>query len=680
MRYRPDIDGLRALAIIPVLFFHAGLPGFSGGYVGVDIFFVISGFLIGGIILEQKQNRSFSYLHFYERRARRLLPTLFTVIACTLIAGYFFLMPENYEELFESAAYTTLFSSNFFFLNNINYFAQNAEFMPLLHTWSLAVEEQFYIVWPLILALYLKIRNKWSDSSGLLFLGLILSASFVCSVWYLSDHAQAVFYMLPFRLWELGLGTLVLIILRSHPNMAKFHPAAFSILGLALCLSSVFLLEKQSAFPGLNALPVCLGAGLLLFFGSAAKNKISQGFSWSVLVFIGKISYALYLWHWVIFAYFRIYKNSLNLSSLEGYSLIGLTFLLSVLTWFLVENPLRFKTSKKQILAFSLGVGGLLLAATTWGVMTDGASFRMKMDISYLKSKKVMWYWPSNIKEVKGLSKNVCFFGADWETAQKRLILWGDSHAEHYAPLIEAAIDPEKTSVLLWHKAPAFIDDDKVRRWHDRGTHFSRHCGIRRRLMENWLENQPHKIDGIILAAAWSNYAQSLFSKDHKKRSRAKGQKLMALGLKSLLKKLAPKYPVIILSDLPRPGRILLACAYQKAIPLLRAHDDRMCRPLDRAWVDKRQGPTTRILKKVASKFPRVQVVDAVDRMCSDGNCPIFIEGRLLYQDSNHIRRNLSKREKQILVKKLGLEEALAFKPGQMRLADRQAKDRQKAK
>ncbi|MEE4167085.1 MAG: acyltransferase, partial [Desulfocapsaceae bacterium] len=409
MKYRADIDGLRTLAILPVVFFHAGLPLFSGGYVGVDIFFVISGFLIGGIIIDARHEGTFSYIQFYERRARRLLPALFTVVSATLIAGYVLLIPGDYRELFESARYTVVFISNFFFMNTIDYFSQESEFMPLLHTWSLAIEEQFYIFWPLVIALYVKMTDTVSKRFGIAFLLSILIISLISSVISIRTDPVMTFYMIPFRLWELALGTVIAIAMRTWPDLVKgervwlFPPWLPYSAGLILCIVSVFTLDKQSLFPALNAVPVCIGTALLLLFGDSKANPAAWVFRRPPVVFIGKVSYSWYLWHWVVLAFFRVYQEKIVLSGNHAFLCIVLSLLLAIITWYLIENPMRFKASKSLIFRFSAVAGLLLLGISSAGISADGAAFRFKIDLDYISSRGEMWRWASTRKIVDGL-------------------------------------------------------------------------------------------------------------------------------------------------------------------------------------------------------------------------------------------------------------------------------------
>ena len=327
MIYRPDIDGLRAIAVLGVIFFHADF-GCDGGFVGVDVFFVISGFLITSLIIKDLRAGNFSILGFWERRARRIFPALFVVTIATIIFGYFLLLPRDFELLGRSVLWLSLFTSNVFFWRNTNsYFSGSAEEMPLLHTWSLSLEEQFYLVVPFALLLLF----KWRKSSGLMWivsLGVLLSL--LMSVLGTMRYESASFYLLTTRAWELGVGSMVALSkpLRSYPLKS-----AMAFVGILCVLVPFFIYDRSIPFPGLFAIPPVLGSALLILSGQNTKISdpvpmVTRILSIKPLVFIGLLSYSLYLWHWPLLAfneYLVIGKNSLLIKSI----LILISFLLA---------------------------------------------------------------------------------------------------------------------------------------------------------------------------------------------------------------------------------------------------------------------------------------------------------------------------------------------------------------
>jgi peptidoglycan/LPS O-acetylase OafA/YrhL len=296
--YRPEIDGLRAVAVISVLLYHVGVLQFSGGYVGVDVFFVISGFLITRIIFEEaSRTGTFSFSNFYLRRLRRLFPALLTTVAISFLFGYWLLSPLNFRE-FGGSAITALTSvSNFFFWAHSGYFDTAAISKPLLHTWSLSVEEQFYLVWPAFIAtLTLK---KWPVPVVLLAAG---AASLLFNIPFSSGDTSTIFYLTPFRVFEFVIGAILIWL----PQISRYRiNQALTLGGLLLIAFSVLTYTQKTIFPSFHALPPCIGAACVIYAGNNPIAKLLLGNRLSV--FIGKISYSLYLVHWPLIVFYRYY-------------------------------------------------------------------------------------------------------------------------------------------------------------------------------------------------------------------------------------------------------------------------------------------------------------------------------------------------------------------------------------
>ncbi|MFL9608612.1 acyltransferase family protein [Methylobacillus sp. Pita2] len=370
MKYRREIDGLRAVAVLAVVFFHAGFSGFSGGYVGVDVFFVISGYLITSILLGELEQQRFSIINFYERRARRILPTLAVVLLATSVAAFFLMPPSLLHDYARSLVSVAAFGSNVFFYLSSGYFSTASEEKPLLHTWSLAVEEQYYLLFPLLLAglwLVRRISITW--------VMLILAmASLALSEYLLRQNAvDANFYLIFSRAWELLAGSLLALLgpeRWSGLNQGVRNGLAWT--GLALIIGAVFLLDQQTPFPGLYALFPVLGACLIIAFcdpaGAVGKLLCSRA-----MVGIGLISYSLYLWHQPLFAFMRM-KSTSHPSALMFSIAIALAFLLAILSYFYVEQPFRNKKRYSRARIFQLsGVAlGVMLAAGLAGMQGKG--------------------------------------------------------------------------------------------------------------------------------------------------------------------------------------------------------------------------------------------------------------------------------------------------------------------
>lgn len=357
MEYRKEIDGLRALAVLPVIFYHAGVEWLSGGFVGVDIFFVISGYLITSIILKELESETFTLIGFYERRARRILPALFLVMLVSIPIALWLLLPHELEAFAESMIAVVFFASNFLFWQESDYFAVDSEFIPLLHTWSLAVEEQFYILFPLLLLLVWRFGVK---KLAFLIAGIAI-VSMIWAEFFWRVDASGNFYLLPSRVWELMVGAgcgLYLYKRTPHSNLAS---QVLSLTGLVLVLLSLILLDDAKPFPSVYALVPVMGAALIILFAQS-QTWVAQCLSFKGLVGVGLISYSAYLWHQPLFAFARIYWID-GISNGAFITLVFLSLVLAYLSWHFVEKPFRDRQTftQRQIFFFSLLVGGGLV-------------------------------------------------------------------------------------------------------------------------------------------------------------------------------------------------------------------------------------------------------------------------------------------------------------------------------
>jgi peptidoglycan/LPS O-acetylase OafA/YrhL len=366
--YRPEIDGLRAVAVVPVILFHASFGLFSGGFVGVDVFFVISGYLITVIILAELERGSFSLRGFYERRARRLLPALFVVLAACLPFAHLWMLPEQFREFSRAMISVVLFASNIYFWRNTDYFSPTAEENPLLHTWSLAIEEQFYIFYPLLLLLL------WRSGRVRIFVLLVLAtaASFALAHWGAYRYPGATFFLLPTRAWELGVGGICAFLLHGR---ARQERPLLALLGLGLILCSVFAFNAETPFPSAYALLPVGGAALIILYGGST-GLAGRLLASAPLVGIGLISYSAYLWHQPLFAFARVRVSSHPDAALL-LLLCVVTLVLAYGTWRLVEQPFRSRpvpVLPGQRSVFATSAAGFAVFATVglWGEASEG--------------------------------------------------------------------------------------------------------------------------------------------------------------------------------------------------------------------------------------------------------------------------------------------------------------------
>ena len=354
-KYRPEVDGLRALAVLPVILFHAGFEAFSGGFVGVDVFFVISGYLITTIIISELSQDKFTIANFYERRARRILPALFLIMAVCLPFAWFWLPAADLLEFGTSLAAVSIFLSNVFFWIDTEYFNTAIEVKPLIHTWSLAVEEQYYILFPVFLALTWQLGTK----RIVFLLVLIFLASLGIAVWGSQSFPVAAFYLLPARGWELLVGGFAAFYLhhKAHFNSRGVNQF-LSLFGLGLIIYSIVYFDKTTPFPSLYTLIPTIGTALIIL-SAVPKTLVNQLLSLKFLVGIGLISYSAYLWHQPILAFAR-YRVLGELSNSVLLTLCVSSLLLAWVSWKYVEAPFRDKQKFTRKSIFLMSVSGIV--------------------------------------------------------------------------------------------------------------------------------------------------------------------------------------------------------------------------------------------------------------------------------------------------------------------------------
>lgn len=373
MNYRPEIDGLRAVAVVPVVLFHAGLPFFEGGYLGVDVFFVISGYLITTIILGDIAAKRFSILTFYERRFRRILPAyVFVVLAC-MVPAWLWMMPEELRNFGQSVFASSIFSSNILFWTEAGYFANGSELKPLLHTWSLSVEEQFYFLFPLILVAFSHLRWRWT----VIMIVLITSFSLLLSELGWRRWPSANFYLLPFRAWELGIGALSAILVRRYTPRRN---ALLSGAGFILLVASFALFDEATPMPSVYGLTPILGTALIVVFASQ-DTWVGRMLSLKPIIFVGLISYSVYLWHQPILAFARI-RSIPSASDFTLLLAVAASFGLGYLSWRYIEQPFRkggslFLLPRSGILFGSVVALAGLAVFGLWGHFSGGFPNRL---------------------------------------------------------------------------------------------------------------------------------------------------------------------------------------------------------------------------------------------------------------------------------------------------------------
>jgi peptidoglycan/LPS O-acetylase OafA/YrhL len=623
--YRADVDGLRAVAVLGVIMFHANL-GFPGGFTGVDIFFVISGYLITGIVSSEVAAGSFSLVKFWERRVRRICPALFVVVTCCLVAGYFLLLPFGYEVLGQTALAVVFVCSNVFFWATTSYFSPNAKENPLLHTWSLGVEEQFYIIYPVLLLAFLA-RGR---SAVLVCLWILCAISFWWSVYSVLHHPSASFYLLPSRAWELGVGGLLAL----HRNTANQRCRELqSWTGLILLASSFSLLSKHTPFPGLGALPPVLGAALIVWSGSGLaagdrKPTVTRLLSFRPLVSVGLISYSLYLWHWPFFAFHRyLFGQSAPFATSIVYLLA--TFLLSFASYRWVEQPFRRKDFlSRPASVFGGWVAGSLVLALAGLVLARTDGFPGRLPHTAIDYEKLQGQPRHVLFAPIGDDPDALHATMGSEGSGLRAFLWGDSHA----PALAQGLDQVAKELGVSITGKAMIGNAPVLGWGASAPDSSdaaRKLAFNNSVFDQIAESAAKgDLQLVILAFRWSLYVPR--SPPLEACAPPPGfaealvltvQKLLAMNLKVLIVLEPPALPVHVPKALALKnfvGASLPSVSAEQAVDFRRPYDE--------------------ILRSLDDGTGRVILFDPLPALCGDGVVLLTDEkGRLMYVDDNHL-------------------------------------------
>jgi peptidoglycan/LPS O-acetylase OafA/YrhL len=497
-QYRADIDGLRAIAVVLVMGFHAFPGRVPGGFIGVDVFFVISGFLITGLILRDLEQGSFSVRRFYARRIRRIFPALATLLVACLAVGGWLLSPTGFAQLGLHAAAGAAFVANFVLWAQSGYFAAASESTPLLHLWSLGVEEQFYVAWPVTLALlYRKTTRLWLP------LGALAAASLALNLYQVHGSPEAAFYSPATRLWELAIGGL-LACAKQTPKAPALRGAS-SVLGLGLVVAAAFTFDGSQPFPGWRALVPVVGTALTVAAGpDAGLNKAVL--AKPVLVFLGLISYPLYLWHWPALALVPVLdiawtQRQEQLSKLLA---LALATLFAWLTYRFVERPVRFgRKGSTRALCVAMAVPFLA------GLLVVGAGYRARQPITpqqralAARMDEVQRQRPELYRDRRcALAEDQdetqfaaeCFAGAQARPGEATL-LWGDSHAIQLAPGIRSRGDASALAQFTATSCPPIVG------YAARGRP---HCASINRWVLDWVKR--HRPRTVLLAASWPSY------------------------------------------------------------------------------------------------------------------------------------------------------------------------------
>lgn len=506
MDYRREIDGLRALAVLPVILFHAGFDLFSGGFVGVDVFFVISGYLITKIILSELEQEKFSILNFYERRARRILPALFLVMLVCIPFAWFWLYPSDMKDFAQSLVAVSTFSSNILFWRESGYFDTAAELKPLLHTWSLAVEEQYYVLFPIFLMLFWRLGMRWI----LMLLGVVFITSIATAQWAAYAQPAAAFYLLPTRTWELLIGAFAAFYLsktNGRTNLARSVSEVGGWLGIALILFAVFFYSHATPFPGFYALVPTIGTVLVILFATQ-QTTVGKFVGNKVFVGLGLISYSAYLWHQPLFAFAK-QRSLVEPSQLTFITLSVLALVLAYFSWRYVETPFRKKdlVSRSKIFYGALLGTLFFISVGVIGHISDGFKERFEIPASVYNSIQ------RTPREAECFGKAGIHVIEDWfcelgiDSATKDFLVFGDSHALSALPAFDTVATDLGISGIFTGTSGCtpFLGVYALR-----NDQLSHNCHALNKRVYQFVQDQ--QISTVFFIARWSYYTDGGYS------------------------------------------------------------------------------------------------------------------------------------------------------------------------
>lgn len=641
--YRADIDGLRAIAVLSVIAFHYGaaFPAWvhlGGGFTGVDVFFVVSGFLITQQLADDIAEGRFSILKFYDRRARRILPALLVMLAVTLLAGRWLLLPGDYMNLAMSAATAAFGASNFYFLLNTGYFDQSSELMPLLHTWSLGVEEQFYFIWPMLL-LGLATLGKSRANIAAIISTIVIAGFGMMLVWASIDPKSA-FYIVAPRAWELALGALLVFL----PPISRLLGAPAIAAGLALVVAG-FIVADAEHFPGPSAVLPCIGSALILW----PRQSEPILASWlGRLSPIGLISYSLYLWHWPLWVGFRIYLSGNTPGSREALTLIAASVLAAWLSYRYIETPFRrIRHVPGRAIATGLAAAVATLCACMFVHSASGLPDRLPPSARALSSLETMWTWPC--PQPTSIDNHPdwveCVIGAPWKTASHRAMLWGDSHAEHLEPLLNRIGIQQNIAFWVVRGCPPIIDEKHPYTIAQRPT-YAHDCGVAQQAVLRRLATLKD-MQLIVLSARWSAYGPPP--------GQPKGAAVTS-AMNDILLRLN-KYSVLVVGDTPYDGSDYVGCAQTLALTTFWR---RKCSRFDIDAVKARsESDEVTLALRTLSEERNFVLLDPVKSMCGPLTCPTYLNDEFIFRDEHHFRRNLLPGTEDALIKVLDLNGAV---------------------
>jgi peptidoglycan/LPS O-acetylase OafA/YrhL len=644
LSYRPEIDGLRAVAVLPVVLYHFGVPGFPGGFVGVDVFFVISGFLIGGLLWAELESTGRIRLGaFFGRRIRRLATAYLAMALATLVAAWFILLPFDFREFGQELVAATVYLANVHFFRDAGYFATASDQKLLLHTWSLAVEEQFYVVLPLLMLAL----ARWRRTLPALLVGLGL-LSLVACIAMMRLSPTAAFYLFPFRAWELLAGVVMAILAQRSGFGWQVH-GALSWAGLGLIALAVFGFSAGDHFPGAYALAPVAGAVLIILNGRHA-NPVNRMLASRPFLFFGLISYSLYLWHWPMVVLLKYYLGADHLGPSQIAGLMVAAVAVSWLSWRFIETPVRRGLLPGwRLPVVYAGAAAALVGAALSFAFSDGWPNRFSPEarpfIAATRGFHQDWSRCRVPRDGPWAGIEICPIGPE---GPPRVLVWGDSHARAFKEGVEkAAFDAGTPGLLIWRGGcPPLLGvwkDEKVSTPAEEAL-----CAASGPAVLKGLEGTPG-IDTVLLIGRWAYYAEGtgvgVDAGNWIRISERPGEvpapdaqrALVARAMADTAARLGQDgRRVFALRQIPEAfgytaRRAARDVAYGRSTAEALLAGDATT---DRAAIEARNAAADAGLR---AAFPPERIVDLWDRVCTASSCGILLDGAPAYYDNNHV-------------------------------------------
>lgn len=634
--YLPHIDILRAIAVLLVIFNHLNITLFSGGFIGVDIFFVISGYLITKNIQQEVQLKTFSLLAFYQRRVVRLAPAFFTVLACCTILFWQFSTQLELYEYFKSLIAATTFSINIYFWQSLSdYFSIDAHTTPLLHIWSLSLEEQFYLIWPTLFLLIIKLKPK--IKLGLLF--IIFSMSFLYSFFSAINNPIFAYYLLPTRFFEFMVGALLVLLPRWNINKVCINLLGISSLALIFILS--IKLNKESIFPSYNALFVCFFSAIYIYFAKINESKRI----WQPILYLGKISYPMYLWHWPIIVAINI--NSITLSAAIQISIIISTFVLAAYTYERIEKPAR------KIIKYPHIIKVLLLLPLILFIFIS-TIYIQNFNQKKIFEKQEQDNIPLSKDQIRCVDRHdhplkACIFG-DPRQEETKILLLGDSHANAQRGFIDIlAKDAHLKGYELTYTSSLFLPNLERFEHVRRSQKIEIAPEFRVINDQNVSEIKTQMFKYVILGGYFPHNAErNFYSKSAKYFDSKESHKLFTQGLNDAIQIIINNNSIpVIINDNPKLQNIDINCNLRTKTPKEKCFFSYQQHEQDfKDWL--------KVLKLLQDKYPQLIILDFTTIICPDKVCYSYLNNVPLYRDSQHLTYSGSTEIGQQYLKKYG--------------------------